>query len=389
MSKWERWPWRKLYLTEQGSFGLLPLMVRGVAAELLKICDDDGVIECGSSSLAVVVSRRLGAHDKEKRALRGMLDALIKDGYLAPSGSTAWQIVNFRVAQRPRRGGDGEGQRSSAEHQDDASTTPARRQQDVSTTPARPVHDVSRTSAGRQHDASTTSAGRQQDTKNDLSARNHSGSRRKNDAASHARARSEIRVEEIRKEGEGGAGGASPPPGPLRSPPARPPSSFGLTTEKVDGPADLGQAFADGIAKATGSICTAPGKRWDREALKRIAAAKADNSGGDIPAWIADRANAFARWTLEEETDPRKKRLDVETFERWLNEGQREPIPPHEDPPLDNYPPPRWNKVSEKEGAPAPAAESLDADTLARVEATRAEQLAKLQALLATEELKA
>ena len=45
--------------------------------------------------------------------------------------------------------------------------------------------------------------------------------------------------------------------------------------------------------------------------------------------------------------------------------------------------------MSEKEGAPAPAAESLDADTLARVEATRAEQLAKLQALLATEELKA
>lgn len=97
---WKREPWRKLYVREEGSFAALPLFTRALAAELIKVCDDEGIIRTGGRPLAPAIAFQLGADLSDRRILERHLVALIQDGYLVPvPGSSDVQIRNFVPAQ--------------------------------------------------------------------------------------------------------------------------------------------------------------------------------------------------------------------------------------------------------------------------------------------------
>lgn len=96
---WKRAAWRKLYITEQGSFALLPALVRGLAGQLIKVSDDHGVIPTGGRTPAAAVAILLRAHPAERRLLPRMLDALVDDGYLIVEPNGDLRIRNLVPAQ--------------------------------------------------------------------------------------------------------------------------------------------------------------------------------------------------------------------------------------------------------------------------------------------------
>jgi hypothetical protein len=73
---------RRLSTREDGKFATLPLYVRGLAAMLLKFCDDNGRIALGSRTPAAAVARRCRAEVGERRCLPGDIQKLIDVGYL-------------------------------------------------------------------------------------------------------------------------------------------------------------------------------------------------------------------------------------------------------------------------------------------------------------------
>jgi hypothetical protein len=95
---WRHETWRKLYVREEGTFAQLPLFTRGLAAELLKICDDSGVIALGGKPLVNVIAFRLGATTGDRRLLPSAVAALFQDGYLIP-GPDCVRMKNFVPAQ--------------------------------------------------------------------------------------------------------------------------------------------------------------------------------------------------------------------------------------------------------------------------------------------------
>ena len=63
-------PWVKLWKDERGSFQQLPLFARALAAELLKLCDDHGVIAIGSRDPVEAIAFALGADRSDRRLLK-------------------------------------------------------------------------------------------------------------------------------------------------------------------------------------------------------------------------------------------------------------------------------------------------------------------------------
>jgi hypothetical protein len=92
---------RYLYTEEDPAFAQMPVLTRAFAAELLKFCDRLGVIPTAGEAAADVVCRRVGAHMGERRQIRQILPALVRDGYLVEHPG-ALVIRNFLVVHYRR-----------------------------------------------------------------------------------------------------------------------------------------------------------------------------------------------------------------------------------------------------------------------------------------------
>jgi hypothetical protein len=90
--------WVKLYVREEGSFAQLPLYVRALGAELLKICDSTGRIALRGKAPWDAVAFQLGADLSDRRLLKKHIPLLIADGYLAVIGGDLL-VRNFAAAQ--------------------------------------------------------------------------------------------------------------------------------------------------------------------------------------------------------------------------------------------------------------------------------------------------
>lgn len=97
-------PWVKLWKDERGSFQQLPLFARALAAELLKLCDDHGVIAIGSREPVEAIAFALGADRSDRRLLKKYLPMLIDDGYVRRDGDRL-VVCSWRKWQS-KRGAD-------------------------------------------------------------------------------------------------------------------------------------------------------------------------------------------------------------------------------------------------------------------------------------------
>jgi hypothetical protein len=96
--RWRYERWVKLYAREEGSFSQLPLYVRALAAELLKICDEDGRIVLRGKAPWDAIAFQLGADLSDRRLLKKHVPQLLADGYLELAGGDLF-VRNFTVAQ--------------------------------------------------------------------------------------------------------------------------------------------------------------------------------------------------------------------------------------------------------------------------------------------------
>lgn len=135
--RWRYEKWVKLYVREEGTFSQLPLYVRALAGELLKICDQHGRIALRGKQPWEAVAFQLGADPSDRRLLRKHIPMLVADGYLEVSGADMF-VRNFTVAQtgtdRVRTDLD-----MPSEHESDASR--ARTEHEPCTSEARAVHE--------------------------------------------------------------------------------------------------------------------------------------------------------------------------------------------------------------------------------------------------------
>ena len=79
-------PWFALWRGERGSFAQLPLVARALFGEILKLTDDDGVIELGGREPAAAIAWALGADRADRRALEKHVPELLRDGCLVRDG---------------------------------------------------------------------------------------------------------------------------------------------------------------------------------------------------------------------------------------------------------------------------------------------------------------
>ena len=79
-------PWVKLYRAERGAFAQLPFLTRCVAAEILKLTNDEGRIELGRRPPADAICFAMGAEKNERRAVRRHIELLLEDGYIVHDG---------------------------------------------------------------------------------------------------------------------------------------------------------------------------------------------------------------------------------------------------------------------------------------------------------------
>ena len=96
-------PWVRMFVREELSFMRLPLLARAVAALLLKVCDERGVIDATADELAVWMGRggkTRGERCNDRRVIRRAIAVLLEDGYLEVSDG-ALVIRNFVAAQNP------------------------------------------------------------------------------------------------------------------------------------------------------------------------------------------------------------------------------------------------------------------------------------------------
>lgn len=99
--KWEHETWRKLYVRASPQWSALPVYVRGLGDELLRICDDDGIIPLGGEAPGDAVARLLCAHRGERKRIAADVETLVSDGYLVVDGGSL-RIRNFVSAQTRR-----------------------------------------------------------------------------------------------------------------------------------------------------------------------------------------------------------------------------------------------------------------------------------------------
>ena len=131
-------PWVKLYREERGSFAVLPLMARGLFAELLKLADEDGVIDCGGMKPEAYIFRVLGADKSDRRMVRKYLPMLLADGCIEEADrgfvfpgwerhqATGSRPVRRRIDNEPATNGQRTGQKSPVRGPFDAESTSKR-----------------------------------------------------------------------------------------------------------------------------------------------------------------------------------------------------------------------------------------------------------------------
>lgn len=93
--------WRKLFVREEGSFAQLPLYTRAFAAELLKIVDDRGRIDCLGKDPVAAIAWRLGATRGDRRLIKRDVGLLLKDGYLTRDKDTGDLVIRNFVKAHP------------------------------------------------------------------------------------------------------------------------------------------------------------------------------------------------------------------------------------------------------------------------------------------------
>jgi hypothetical protein len=81
-------PWFAVWRSERGSFGQLPLLARALFVEVLKLTDDNGVIDLAGREPAAAIAWALGADRSDRRALEKYIPMLIADGCLERDGDT-------------------------------------------------------------------------------------------------------------------------------------------------------------------------------------------------------------------------------------------------------------------------------------------------------------
>ena len=160
--RWEYSPWRKLYTREEGSFAMLPLYARALAAELLKFCDDQGRIYVGEREPWEAVARLAGAEAGERRLLRQHIPLLMKDQHIVLEGGYM-RIRNFERAQEKRRGNPARDEEQGEpvlrdEESTDAPGTTARTEHESATSRARPENERSTSQQRAELDPRTNGA---------------------------------------------------------------------------------------------------------------------------------------------------------------------------------------------------------------------------------------
>lgn len=179
MNRSQLGPWHKLYVRESATFAQLSFLARAVGAQLLKLVDDEGRIECGAKELEHVIAYRMGATVGDRRLLPKLLQELISDGYLVREG-TSWRVRNFVVAQ------------SRVPSEPDPVDPPRKREPPAKPTPVEREPDAN----SRESNASRTRTEREPDARSEPTPRNHVAA-----PLARTRARSENQ-KEIQKEKE-------------------------------------------------------------------------------------------------------------------------------------------------------------------------------------------
>lgn len=132
-------PWVKLWRKEEGRFARLPLLARGLHAELLKAADDEGRVYLAPGPVHLAIARLLGAEPSERRALKKLAAVLIASGYLVHEEAgcvlvfPTYQARQSPTPTRPKKSASTTGE----ELEDDTSATGGRPEDDTSATLAR------------------------------------------------------------------------------------------------------------------------------------------------------------------------------------------------------------------------------------------------------------
>lgn len=96
-AKWGQ-GWRKLYCNPSPAWLMLSYSARGLGYEILRVCDDDGRINCGGADPFEVIARLCVIGGHKRRAAKEDFEALKADGFVVVEGGFLC-VRNFRAAQ--------------------------------------------------------------------------------------------------------------------------------------------------------------------------------------------------------------------------------------------------------------------------------------------------
>jgi hypothetical protein len=134
-------PWVKLYRGEEGSFAQLPLFARALAAELLKIADDEGCIYLGGRTIEEAIAWQLGATRGDRRLLKMFVPMLLVDRYLVAEPDHGRVVIKSLKRIQSGEPPMPEPDTSRARSVTDGATTRPRQRNDGATTEPRRDHD--------------------------------------------------------------------------------------------------------------------------------------------------------------------------------------------------------------------------------------------------------
>jgi hypothetical protein len=98
MKDWSKERWRKLYLREALQQRLWPVMARSLRDYLIRLAEDDGVLIRDDDDPLRALLRALGAHEDEAELVRGTLDLLCMDGFLARTRARSSCAINSGIS---------------------------------------------------------------------------------------------------------------------------------------------------------------------------------------------------------------------------------------------------------------------------------------------------
>jgi hypothetical protein len=205
---WSKEPYRKLFLRPSKEWQALPVLVRGLGDELLRLADDDGRIFVGidDAKMVATLCRLLGAHPDERKLIGRKLDVLLDgDNFIVREG--AYLVIRNLAAAHRRGPGKGGVDGPRASHRSATGEPPLGHGQATGEPPL--GHGQATGEPPLGHGQAT--GGTAPNHVSELTPRNYSGDQK---PPSRTRARSQDLKEE--KEGKeiGPASGPPPPPPP-------------------------------------------------------------------------------------------------------------------------------------------------------------------------------